>query len=169
MWGILSGVKQITMKFSILMTVLLLSCGLARPAEACYSAREIEAEQALRIHSELMVIGLTCIKMPEGRRRYSEYQSFTQKNADLIANYEQDLIYYFKKQGALNPEKRLHTLRTNLANEVSRKAISMSTLHFCQTYGTNIDRAVMMNAQTVRRWAQHASTVQAVSERKCSL
>src|ERR1700722_14652871 len=110
--------------FVILTFILSGSAG----AQACYSAREFEAEQGIRIHSELMVIGLTCIKTPEGQQLYDKYQQFTEKNADLLSGYETDLINYYSKEGAANPENKLNTLRTDMANEISRRAISMSTV-----------------------------------------
>ena len=54
-------------------------------AEACYSKQEAEAEQGIRIHSELMVIGLNCQHMASanGNNLYLEHRKFTQKHADL--------------------------------------------------------------------------------------
>ncbi len=137
-------------------------------AEACYTAREFEAEQAIRIHSELMVIGLTCIKMPEGQQLYDKYQRFTLKNADMIGGYEKDLINYYSKEGSTDPEKKFNTLRTNMANDISNKAISMSTVTFCQKYSSHIDQALDMDQAKFRRWAQHAWPDQPVSEQLCS-
>jgi hypothetical protein len=137
-------------------------------AEACYSAREFEAEQGIRIHSELMVIGLTCMKMPEGQQLYDKYQQFTQKNADLIAGYESDLMNHYSAEGVTDPEKKLHTLRTDMANDISGKAIAMSTLTFCEKYSSHIDQALGMDQAKFRRWAQHAWPEQPASEQMCS-
>lgn len=137
-------------------------------AQACYTAREFEAEQGIRIHSELMVIGLTCIKMPEGEELYNKYQQFTQKNADLIAGYETDLINHYSSEGVADPEMKLHTLRTDMANDISDKAISMSPLTFCEKYSSHIDQALAMDQAKLRRWAQHAWPDQPVSEQRCS-
>lgn len=150
-----------------LVTALFLS-GTATAAEACYSAKEIEAEQGVRIHSELMVIGLTCIKMPQGQELYRKYHTFTNKNSRLIAGYETDLIAYYNKQGVGSPEQKLHTLRTNLANEISRRAITMSTLSFCRKFASNLDQALAMDQQRLRKWAQRTSTTQPVSEPVCN-
>lgn len=121
----------------------------------CYSATEFEAEQGLRIHSELMVIGLTCAKMPQGDTMYRKYQSFTSKHQALISKYETDIIGYYTRQGAKNPERQLHTLRTNLANQISEHAVTMSVASFCQHFGGRIDQALAMDEQKFRRWAQH--------------
>jgi hypothetical protein len=124
-------------------------------ASGCYTNTEFEAEQGLRIHSELMVIGLTCARMPGGQDLYREYNSFTLKNQALISGYEETLIRYYRSQGAPNPEQKLHTLRTNLANKISQHAIQMSTKSFCQYFGPRIPKALAMDQNTVRRWAQH--------------
>jgi hypothetical protein len=121
----------------------------------CYNASEFEAEQGLRIHSELMVIGLTCMKMPQGAAMYSKYQQFTRKNQRLIAEYEEGLINYYRRQGVPNPEKEFHTLRTSLANGISKHAVVMSTSSFCANFGKRIDKALEMDQQNLRKWAQH--------------
>jgi hypothetical protein len=144
-----------------------LSIAVISSAEACYSAREFEAEQGLRIHSELMVIGLTCMKMPEGRALYRKYQEFTANNAPLIAGYEADLLHYYSQDGVAGPEQKVHTLRTHLANEISRRAVSMSMLSFCQQFSPRIDQALAMDQQKFRRWAQHAWPNQPPSEPVC--
>lgn len=152
----------------VLAFVLFLSIIATSSAQACYTAREREAEQGLRIHSELMVIGLTCIKMPQGQEIYNKYQHFTRKNADLLAEYETDLINYYKSEGVTSPEKKLNTLRTEIANEISGKATTMSTRSFCDRYASYIDQALDMDQQKLRLWAQTVWPDQPVSEQMCS-
>ncbi len=155
-------------KFAKIFSVILLFSTInITDAEACYSAKEFEAEQGVRIHSELMVIGLTCMKMQGGQELYSKYQTFTAKNSALIAEYEASLINYYSQQGVAKPEKKFHTLRTNLANEISRRAIKMSTLHFCKKYASHVDRALAMDQQKLRRWAQHVWPNQPTTKPVC--
>jgi len=123
-------------------------------AEQCYTPREFEAEQGLRIHSELMVISLTCMKTAQGSSIYDKYQTFTKKNSTLIKEYENDMISYYRAQGAASPEKQFHSLRTSLANEISQHAIKMSTGSFCQHFASRIDSALAMDQEKLRRWAQ---------------
>lgn len=123
-------------------------------AEQCYSPRQFEAEQGLRIHSELMVISLTCMKMAQGSNMYEKYQAFSKKNSALIKSYENDIIDYYRAQGSAAPEKQFHSLRTSLANEISQHAIKMSTGSFCQHFASRIDSALAMDQEKLRRWAQ---------------
>ncbi len=122
-------------------------------AAGCYTMAEYEAEQGLRIHSELMVIGLTCAKMPGGAALYSKYQSFTAKNQTLITMYENALIAHFRKQGGGNPETQFHTLRTGMANKISQLAIG-NVVGFCHAFTPRLDAAMNMEQEKIRRWAQ---------------
>ncbi len=138
-----------------LLLALTLSTGAQAATGTCYNAKEFEAEQGLRIHSELMVIGLTCMRMPQGGPQlYMKYQSFTQKNKSLIGQYENELISYYRRTGAAKPEIKLHTLRTTLANQISQHAISMSTVSFCKQFTPRMDQALAMDNSKIRRWAQ---------------
>ena len=68
---------------SILSLLVFLCVGFGGYAEAagCYSAVESEAEQGIRIHSELMVIGLNCAHMADadGNNLYVQHSKFTKK------------------------------------------------------------------------------------------
>ncbi|MDE1151111.1 MAG: hypothetical protein PW788_01120 [Micavibrio sp.] len=144
-----------TLAIAVLFALCLTATAATAATSGCYSPKEIEAEQGLRIHSELMVIGLTCMRMPQGQQNYMKYQSFTQKNSHLISKYETDMIDHYRAEGAKNPEAKLHTLRTTLANQISQHAIQMSTSTFCQRFSPRIDQALAMDQKKFRSWAQH--------------
>lgn len=124
-------------------------------ANSCYSNLEAEAEQGVRIHSELMVIGLNCQHMGkrEGMNLYGDYRSFTARHANLFAKYEEILMNYFSANGDSNPEASLNTLRTQFANKISKDAASMRPDVFCSRYAPRITKAVAMNQTDIRKWA----------------
>lgn len=144
--------KKIAMALGL--ALCLSSSAFAAIGGECYTAKEFEAEQGIRIHSELMVIGLTCMKMPQGTQMYMKYQNFTQKNQKLIAQYETEIIAHYRREGAEKPERKLHTLRTTLANQISQHAVVMSVSNFCQRFSQRIDQALAMDKEKLRRWAQ---------------
>lgn len=152
--------KKLLCLFSLFLPLLT-----ALPAQACYNKAEFEAEQGLRIHSELMVIGLTCMKMPQGPALYDKYRRFTSMNSDLIAGYENELIQHYGSHG----EEKLHTLRTNLANEISRRAATMGATTFCSKYASHLDQALAMDRSKLHRWAQHVWPGQPTTERMCQI
>ena len=122
----------------------------------CYRKDEAEAEQAIRIHSELMVIGLNCQAMPqynEGGNLYAKYRVWTAKHGKLIAEYEGRLIGYYLRQGYPDPEAAFNTLRTEFANKVASDAARMRPDIFCHQFSPRIDRVADMRDADFRKWA----------------
>lgn len=140
------------LRLTIAAGALALAMTATQAQAACYTAAEFEAEQGLRIHSELMVIGLTCLKMPGGSGLYAKYQHFTEVHQGLIGRYEGELINYFRKQGSAQPEKDFHSLRTGLANRISKLAIG-NMVGFCKAFSPRLDAALKMDDAKIRRWA----------------
>ena len=121
----------------------------------CYSRDEAEAEQGIRIHSELMVIALNCQHMtpPGWTNFYVQYQQFTARNASLIGNYENVLINYFALAGKPNPERAFHDLRTSFANKVSTDAAQMRPDIFCAKYAPRLPKVDKMSTAEFKAWA----------------
>lgn len=144
------------MRFTVLVLAMVLAFSSAAFARgACYMPDQTEAEQGLRIHTELMVIGLNCQHMIHDKGNlYVQYREFTRKNHNLIAGYEQTMIDYYRGQGAANPVGKLHDLRTMLANRIATESARMQPNVFCRTYGGRIAQANEMDTPKVRRWAQ---------------
>lgn len=110
---------------------LLVICGLLLSpsafAKQCYSQLEMQAEQLLRLHSELMVVTLTCKTNSDGRSLVPMYTGFTNSNIDALREAEQTMIRYYGKGGVA----QLDRLRTRLGNEFSLRAAKDSTRVFC--------------------------------------
>lgn len=139
-----------------LVLAILLVCGLAGPAWAsCYTQKEAEAEQALRIHSELMVIGLMCqtMRFKDGTNLYVKYRQFTAQHSALFEDYESTMINYYRRSGAANPERKLNDLRTLLANKISNDAAVMEPDQFCNRFVPRIFRAAQMSRGELAKWA----------------
>lgn len=154
----------------VFLVVILLTPLSAAQASGCYSRVEAEAEQGIRIHSELMVIGLNCQHMGqrEGLNLYGDYRKFTSVNADLFAKYEEILMNYFKHNGAGKPEAQLNTLRTGFANKISEDAASMRPDVFCSRFAPRITRASSMDRTDLRKWASTFYASHPVSKPLCA-
>lgn len=139
----------------LLISIVFLTFSTDSHAVSCYSAVEAEAEQGIRIHSELMVIGLNCQHMtPRGWKNfYMQYREFANRNAPLFSEYEQKLINFFQEEGRGDAEKQLHDLRTNFANKVSKDAATMRPDIFCATYAPRIPKVANMSQAELRNWA----------------
>ena len=136
---------------------------------ACYSRDEAEAEQGIRLHSELMVIGLNCqhLFQVNGQNLYGAYRDFTSKHEQLFAEYERVMLRYYETTGAMSPEKELNALRTEFANDISMAAAASRPDLFCQDNAPRISTAVSMNKADIRYWATARDNDHAVSRELC--
>lgn len=152
-----------------IITVVLIFSAHAHAASGCYSNKEAEAEQGIRIHSELMVIGLNCQHMGAryGMNLYGDYRQFTARYGDLFATYEKVLMEHFRKRGDKNPEASLNTLRTQFANKISNDAAAMRPDVFCSRYAPRMTKASGMNREEVRKWAATIYPSHPVSQPLC--
>jgi hypothetical protein len=87
------------------------AAGPAVAATACYRPADIEAEQAIRYQTELMVLSDTC--------GGDTYRDFTVHNSDTIKRYQQAMMAHFRRTGARNPTGSFDTYQTKLANEIA--------------------------------------------------
>ncbi len=142
--------------------VLMLSCVVVSfvsfpsyAGDKCYTKVEAEAEQGIRIHSELMVIGLNCAHMSSasGKNLYTEHKKFTAKHEKLFVDYERIMMDFYRRSGDKEPDKSLHSIRTNFANKISNDAAKMRPDIFCKTYAERIEKVSKMNGDTLRKWA----------------
>ncbi|MEM6811965.1 MAG: hypothetical protein AAF549_05795 [Pseudomonadota bacterium] len=152
------------MRLLILSLFLITFAGNAE-ARKCYKPNEAEAEQGIRIHSELMVIGLNCQHMtPAGWKNfYQQYREITSRNQGLIKEYESTLLSHYGG-GA----KKIHTLRTGFANQISTSAARMRPDVFCANYASRIPQVAQMSSAEIRQWAASASTTQKQSKPICN-
>lgn len=143
----------ICMAFTLFFSIS--SSAYAISASSCYSLDEAEAEQGLRIHSELMVIGLNCQHMQRvgGPGLFAKYRNFTSEHEHLFEYYEDKMIGYYRRQGYKNPEKELNNLRTEFANKISNDAARMRPDVFCYRYASRIDQVADLSTSSVRKWA----------------
>jgi len=118
----------------------------------CYTPDEFEAEQGIRLHTELMVVGLTCQEMgPKDQPSlFAQYKMFTLKNQKQIQAWEKNLIAYYKRTVKGNPNRAFDTFRTRLANETSQRAIALTTPVFCADHVPVVAKAMAADIQMIR-------------------
>lgn len=106
----------------------------AAASAACYTPEQVRAEQWLRLHSELLVITLTCKQASDGRPLPDFYVAFTHKNIDPLHRAEATMTSYYKASAKGSAVSHLDTLRTKLGNEFGQKAGRMTAPQFCLAY-----------------------------------
>lgn len=117
----------------------------------CYSVPEFAAEQGIRLHTELMVVGLTCQYMDvKGEvSLFNQYKQFTLKHQARIRGWEAMLVNYFKRTVKANPTRSFDSFRTRLANETSQRAIALTTPVFCGTHAPLVARAMTASIEEI--------------------
>ena len=138
-------------KFLAAILILNVSLLFSSPSFAnstCYSDAEFEAENILRLHSELMVITVTCRQASDGRSLVPAYTGFTKRNIALLHGAEQTMSRYFNERGE-NGEEKLDVMRTKLANEFGQKIARMSSQPFCDKYRDKVMNYYKASAEDV--------------------
>lgn len=114
------------------LTLLLLVFSLsAYAADRCYAPEHVRAERLLRLHSELMVVTVTCKQASSGRDLGKAYTGFTRVNVKAIKEAEEALVGYYQAAYGGKGVDRLDTLRTKLANEIGQEVANESAPVFC--------------------------------------
>ena len=112
-------------------------------AGECYQSSEYEAEQVVRFQTQLMVIAMMCDPHTDAEL-YGDYQKFSTANKDVITGNEKTLLSFFRKNKVKSSEKSLHTLRTDIANEMAQYASTQVPSKFCAKFESRIDEAVSL-------------------------
>ena len=136
------------MKKLVLAAAVAAAASLATASAAdrnCYSAADIEAEQAIQFQTDLMVISSAC--------RDTVYGEFRARNKDAILHYQNTMIDHFRRSGARNPKSAYDTWQTSLANEAARKQAVVSTTQFCHQAAEKIKLASTLDAKAFREYA----------------
>ena len=120
----------------------------------CYSAADIEAEQAILFQTDLMVISSAC--------RDTVYGEFRSRNKDAIIRYQNAMIEHFRRTGARNPKSAFDTWQTSLANDASRKQSVVPTAQICQQATEMLKLASTFDAKAFHDYAvAHAASATA--------
>lgn len=101
--------------------------------QECYSPAESKALNLLRLHSNLMVIAVTCHQGSQAENLGTAYGAFTKKNISVLRQAEHTMMKYYDDHGRPGQDELDH-LRTHLANEFAKKVADMSAPAFCDTY-----------------------------------
>ncbi|CAK0746669.1 exported hypothetical protein [Azospirillaceae bacterium] len=126
----------------------------AKESGPCYTQAEYEAEQGLRLDTELMVAGLQCNDAYADRKTFQKYGDFNKRHSTLVRTWEQAMIGFFQRTGG-NATKRFDTYRTELANAASRRGATMTASIYCHTTIDDVTGIDAASADDVRKLLVH--------------
>jgi len=101
-----------------------LSAQAATVRGGCYSSADIEADQAVRFQTQLMVVSDIC--------RDPSYNNFSQRIRGALAAYQRQLVDHYKRAGKGPAERVFDSFMTRLANEVSLASGHQTVPEVCQ-------------------------------------
>jgi hypothetical protein len=111
----------------------------------CFSADEIEAEQAMLFQTELMVVAETC--------HDQAYVRFLKRNIDPEKQYQHRLVEFFRRHGDKGAERALDSYLTKLANESSLRNGQVPVTTVCQQGATLLKTANALGPADFRNYA----------------
>lgn len=141
----------------------------APPKQPCYTQAEVRAEQAIRLHTELMVVGLTCgdTGAAAGSGLFAQYKAFTLRHKDEISAWEKTLIGHFRRHAKGDATRSFDTFRTRLANEMSQRAIALSTPVFCGVHAPIAAKAATLSRDELKRLVDADNAVRLTAAPRC--
>jgi hypothetical protein len=120
--------------------------------KGCYSAVDIEAEQAILFQTNLMVVSSAC--------HDTVYAEFRLRNKDAIIRYQKAMIDHFRRAGSRNAQSEFDRWNTSLANQISLKQGEVPTVQVCQKATEMLKLASTLDAKGLHDYAiAHASSV----------
>jgi hypothetical protein len=125
----------------------------------CYSASDLEAEQAIRFQTNLMVISSAC--------RDTVYGEFRARNTAAIIRYQKIMIAHFRREGSRNAQGEFDAWNTSLANQISLQQGAQSTAVVCQKAADLEKMASTLDAKGLHDYAVAQSASPAVMHPKC--
>ena len=110
----------------------------------CYTANAIEAEQAIRFMTEVMVASSIC--------QNTTYAEFRLRNRDPIVAYQKAMITHFHGNAGFD------RWNTTLANEAAHKHAGVSSAQFCDQVAPMFQQATSLDPQGFRAYAATQAT-----------
>lgn len=126
--------KNLCLAVSLTFVLLAAMTGSAFAGRQCYLPAELYSEQVLRLHSELMVIAVTCRQSSSGHDLVRAYTAFTHDNINILRDAEQTMIRYYKDRFNDDGISHLDVLRTQLGNESGQESADDTAPLFCRQY-----------------------------------
>lgn len=105
------------------LAAFLLTANTAFAASSCFQKDALEAWQAVRYMTELMVLNDTC--------HMHVYEGFITTNYAALHAYHEELVAHFREAGDRHPEDTVDRYVTHAANEVSEADGQTPTAELC--------------------------------------
>lgn len=144
---------------------LLVMPAIAQAGE-CYTPDEFEAEQGLRLHTDLEVIMLTCKYDGYRRPLKDSYAVFLKKYTAQIRKWENTIARIYASSGGSRNEV-IDNFRTSLANQKSHEASSISPRQFCINYANWVPAVAAWSNEQVMNYVRTPDSARQTKKPLC--
>lgn len=151
------------MRKAVLAAVIFTAASLQGASAAdrhCYSAADLEAEQAILFQTNLMVISSACRDMV--------YGEFRARNSGAIIRYQRTMIAHFRHEGARNAQGEFDAWNTSLANQISLKQGAVPTAEICQKAADMEKMASTLDSKGLHDYAVAQAASPAETHPRCT-
>jgi len=150
--------------WKVIFAAVLLAAASVRGAPAadrqCYSAADVEAEQAILFQTNIMVISSAC--------KDTIYGEFRARNKDAIIRYQKAMIDHFRRAGSRNAQSDFDRWNTSLANEISLKQGTLPMAQVCQQASEMLKLASTLDEKGLHDYAVAKATSATDSHPRCT-
>ena len=136
--------------------------GASAADKQCYSAADIEAEQAILFQTNLMVLSSACKDM------LPAYGEFRLRNKDAIIRYQNAMRDHFRRAGSRNAQSEFDRWNTSLANEISLKQGTLPMAQVCDQAAETLKLGRTLDAKGLHDYAIAKATSAADSHPRCT-
>ncbi len=102
------------------------------PDGACMTEEEMAAEQAIRLHTTMMVTGLTCHNFYREPTLFDRYQQFTIDHQGRLGAAQDTIGRFLARYRAGNRNRLYDTYQTEMANAESRLVAAATAPTYCR-------------------------------------
>ena len=135
-------------------------------AVECYTPDELEAEQGLRLHTDLEVIMLTCKYDGYRRPLKDSYAIFLKKYSAQIRKWENTIARIYASSGGSRNEV-IDNFRTALANQKSHEASTMNPRQFCIAYANWVPGVASWSQEQVMNYVRTPDSARPTKKPPC--
>ncbi len=105
---------------------------IGHPDGACMTEEEMAAEQAIRLHTSMMVTGLTCHGFYREPALFDRYQQFTVEHQRRLGNAQNTIAGFLARYRSGNRNRLYDTYQTQVANAESRLVADATAPTYCR-------------------------------------
>ena len=126
----------------------------------CYSRDQARAFEAMRVHTELMVAGLSCAEVYGNAEIYGFYQDFTIAHSEFLAASQRVIE---QRDG----DRGYDAYRTRIANVETRLISRWGTTGYCRIRAARFESLIFASPDSFRAYVEDLAGRVLTSQRGC--